>query len=189
MKKISMVFVVVFVIALLGISACAGNRTDSTDTNNEPPPTIENNQENEQPDIQPEDNYLGYEAGVDWSLYPIIIDQRIGVAANWHTVDGEDFPTHIPLVPIADALGAEVVISDSDPQTVTLEGLRGTITFTVGSYDFYVDGEGIELWQPSLFVGSEIYVPISFFRDVYGMGSAGWHSGHVFIDTHGSDMQ
>jgi len=183
MKKFSRVLALVLIIAALGLSACSSSGADSSDANNEQSPTIEDNQNNEQPDTQPED-YPDYEAEIDWSLYPIIIDQRIGVTANWHTVDGEDFPTHIPLLPVADALEVEVVLDDSDPQTVTLEGLRGVITFTVGSNDFNVDGESIELWQPSLLLGSEIYVPISFFRDVYGMGGAAWMSGHVYLDTH-----
>jgi len=43
----------------------------------------------------------------DWSVYPIIIDGQ-GLRANFYTVEGQDFPSHVPLVPVAEALGAEV---------------------------------------------------------------------------------
>jgi len=123
----------------------------------------------------------GSHGEVDWSIHPIIIDNEIGVAANWHTAAGSDFPTHIPLLPVAYALGTAVTINDS---SVTLEGRNGTITFTVGAVHFNVDGRNVELWQPSLLVDGEIYVPIPFFRDVFGMGSAMWMSGHVHLDTY-----
>jgi len=127
-------------------------------------------------------------AEIDWSRHSIIIDGEIGVEANLHTAFGSDFPTHVPLAPVAAALGAVIDINDTNPPTVTMEGLNGTIRFTVGSYLFDVAGSTVELWQPSLFVGNDIYVPIPFFRAVYGMGQAMWMSGHVHIDTEADDM-
>jgi len=125
---------------------------------------------------------------MDWSQFPIIIDGQRGVRANWFTAPGQDFPTHIPLIPVAAALDTTVHIEDSDPQGVRLNGLNGSITFHVGSNDFNVAGQNVELWQPSILVDGEIYVPIAFFRDVFGMGQAAWMSGHVHIDTEASDM-
>jgi len=124
----------------------------------------------------------------DWSLFPIIIDGQRGVSADWHTVEGEDFPTHVPLLPVAAALGVTVDIVDSFPPEVNMEGRNGQINFTVGVYDFIVAGRSVELWQPSLLIDGEIYVPIPFFRDVFGMGSARWISGHVHLDTEADDM-
>ena len=130
---------------------------------------------------------IDFNEEVDWSLFPIIIDGQRGVTANWHTAEGEDFPTHIPLIPVAAALGAIVDAAYTFPPEVTMQGLLGQITFTVGSYDFYVNGNEVELWQPSLLVDGDIYVPIAFFRDIYGMGQAMWMGGHVYLDTEASN--
>jgi len=124
----------------------------------------------------------------DWSVYPIIIDGQ-GLRANIHTAAGSDFPTHVPLIPVAEALGADVDIQDGDPMRISLTGRRGLIRFTVGSDSFNVGNDTVSLWQPSLLVDDEIYVPIPFFRDVFGMGNAMWMGGHVYIDTQASDMQ
>ncbi|MCL2528060.1 MAG: copper amine oxidase N-terminal domain-containing protein [Defluviitaleaceae bacterium] len=181
MKKFKVFFIMALLAMALGLGACG--RADADAPNNEPPPyEAEDVPENEQPDYQPDGT-----GGIDWSLYPIIIDGERGVAANWHTASGEDFPTHIPFIPVAEALGAVFSIEYSDPQVVTVEGLNGTIVFTVGSYDFDVEGNAIELWQPSLLVDGNIYVPIAFFRNIYGMGNAAWMGGHVHLDTHGAD--
>jgi len=170
MKKSKLALLLILSAAVLGLSACG-----ESETTNDAPPVVEQ----EQP-------ALDHDPGeIDWSRYPIIINGERGVAADWHTAPGEDFPTHIPLMPVAEALGVQVNVDDS---TVTMEGINGTITFTVGSFDFDVAGNTVELGHSSLLVGNNIYVPITFFRAVYGMGQSAWIGGHVFIDEQASDM-
>ncbi|MCL2571664.1 MAG: copper amine oxidase N-terminal domain-containing protein [Defluviitaleaceae bacterium] len=168
MKKFSLLLLLV-VLAFV-VAACGSDDAGATNANGEPM----------YEDVSGED--------VDWSQFPIIINGQRGVRANWFTAPGQGFPTHIPLIPVAAALDATVHIEDSDPQGVRLNGLNGSITFHVGSNDFNVAGQNVELWQPSILVDGEIYVPIAFFRDVFGMGQAAWISGHVHIDTEASDM-
>jgi len=168
MKKKTLTSLLLLV-ALIAIVAC-GNSSDSADERTLP--YVDANQDGD----------------IDWSLFPIIIDGHRGVAANWHTAEGEDFPTHVPLLPVAAALGVTVDIAESFPPEVTMNGLLGSINFTVGTYYFSVDGNLVELWQPSLLIDGEIYVPIPFFRDVYGMGRAAWMSGHVHLDMEPDDM-
>ncbi|MCL2360220.1 MAG: copper amine oxidase N-terminal domain-containing protein [Defluviitaleaceae bacterium] len=129
----------------------------------------------------------GQDSDIDWSLFPIIIDGQRGVAADWYTAPGEDFPTHIPLAPVAAALGVVLDIADSFPPEVSMEGRQGPITFTVGTYIFNIGSQRVDLWQPSLLVDGEIYVPIPFFRDVFGMGQAMWMGGHVHLNTEAMD--
>jgi len=165
--------------ALLAVSACGG--TETAPPANEPPYVAEGNQTNEPPETQPDN-----QEPIDWSLYPIIIDGSIGVAANPYFPDGDDFPTHVPLIPIAEALNS-AVNWNRDTGEVTLQGLNGSISFVVGDEDYDVDGETVSLWLPSMLVDGELYVPIPFFRNIFGMGSAMWMSGHVYIDTHATD--
>jgi len=185
MKKCKMLLVLILAAVVLAASACSRDTAPDEaeppyDQDHEPGPgyaaDITENDQGQQQD----DDY-----DFDWTGYNIIIDGEIGVAANWHTAYGEDFPTHIPLLPVAEALRVDVVVSDDEAQTVVMQGLTGVITFTVGSQEFDVDGNVVELWQPSILVDDNLYVPIAFFRDVYGMGNAAWIGGHVYLDTHG----
>jgi len=163
MKKSIITIALTLLIMAVGLSACSG-------------------QEDAPPQQQEQET-----GEIDWSQFPIIINGEIGVRADWHTAPGEDFPTHIPLMPVLDALGVSASVEYSDPPSVTLEGLNGTINFTVGSNVFFVDGQPVEVWQPSVLIGADIYVPIPFFRVVYGMGSAAWMSGHVHLDMQAMD--
>ena len=95
---------------------------------------------------------------------------------------GEDpaFPTYVPLMHILAALDASVYVQRP---VVTVEGLLGTITFEIGSYDFDVDGTTITLPFNSFEVDGTIYVPIPFFREVFGMNNAYVMDGTVFINN------
>jgi hypothetical protein len=127
----------------------------------------------------------------DWTLYTIIIDGHTGISVNLYTAEGSEFPTHVPLLPAAEALGVleTVVIDDTDPQIVSLEGRNGTVSFAVGSENFNVDGDTLTLFnfQTSVEFGGEIYVPIAFFSHIFGMGSSFWQCGQVHIDTYAAD--
>ena len=182
MKKRNLALALVIAAMLLGFSGC----NSETEPQQDEPPYTGTDNGHITPEILPD--YIDEIEEIDWSLFPIIIDGAIGVAADWHTAEGEYFPTHIPLIPVVEALGTleTLAIYGSYPQVVTLQGLNGAIVFTVGSYEFTIDGNTIELWQPSLLVGGEIYVPIAFFRDAFGMGNAMWMGGHVHLDTHGA---
>ena len=128
---------------------------------------------------------------IDWSLYSIIIDNAAGVEADLYTMEGSDFPTHVPLMPVVWAIGITETIEteDSDPPGIFLDGLNGAISFWVDSEGFFVDGERVNLdsYNRAIMVDGEIYVPIAFFSDVFGMGSAMWMGGHVYIDTFAID--
>jgi len=132
----------------------------------------------------------GWEYGVQGfePHYDIVVEGEGLVGAHVIFV-GEDaiFPTHLELAPVAEALGAAVEWN-RDTNMVTLEGLNGGISFVAGSYDFTVDGETVTLLQPSVNFYGTIYVPILFFRDVFGMASAYSQEGRFFISRVESDM-
>jgi hypothetical protein len=123
-------------------------------------------------------------ADIDWSGDPIIVDGR-GLSIAPLTVGDAKFPTHVPLSPVADALGlaAEGLGNLHDGDTVTLDGLAGAISFVVGSGDFTLDGTVVALDGASIVQDGTLFVPISFFRDVFGVQAAYWTGGHVFIET------
>ena len=94
--------------------------------------------------------------------------------------EGESFL--VPVRATAEELGANVTWND-DTREVSIEGRNGLITFRPGSADFRVNGEVITLNQPSMLIGNATYVPILFFRDVFGMNNAYMHAGEAHIDN------
>ena len=115
----------------------------------------------------------------------VIIDGTTTLSVDLHTPAGESFPTHLPLVPVVDALGSSVEWNEATGN-VSLMGRSGPISFTVGSGMYTVGGQVVNM-PTSIIINDEVYVPIRFFRDAFGMGSSVWMSGHVHIDTHGMD--
>lgn len=96
------------------------------------------------------------------------------------TLGEPGFPTHVPLMHVLAALEAPVRVEGN---AVTVEGLNGTIVFEIGSNDFAVDGETITLELNSFRIDGTIYVPVPFFRVVFGMNNAYSLGDTVFIDN------
>ena len=126
----------------------------------------------------------------DWSPhYDIVVDGEGLVGAHViFAVEDAIFPTHLELVPVAEFLGSEVEWN-RDTNEVTLEGLNGSISFMVGSDDFTVNGETVNLHLSSVDFYGTLYVPVLFFRDVFGMASAYSLEGRFYISSLASDMQ
>jgi len=126
----------------------------------------------------------------DWSQYSVIVN-GVGVLGASFTMIGDDaiFPTHVSLMAVAERGFHADVFWNVQTDEVFFPGLNGNIHFFAGSAEFTVEGETITLEQESLRIGDEIYVPIQFFRDVFGAGSAYFLDGHVFIDIEGGDME
>ncbi|MCL2367818.1 MAG: copper amine oxidase N-terminal domain-containing protein [Oscillospiraceae bacterium] len=185
-KKLSLLLLALLLV--LSFVACTSSPppAEPIDTPPEEPPYEENGDDDY---ILPEPPIGDLEDGdVDWSLYPVIID-GVGVPGSSFEMIGEDaiFPTHVGLMSLERVLGVDV-FWNLETGYVSFQGLNGFINFVVGSADFEVDGETITLDQESVRIGDELYVPISFFRDVFGAGSAYFSGGHVIIDMEGEDM-
>ena len=127
----------------------------------------------------------------DWDdvvFYDIIID-GVGLPGVYprFSDDNDLFPSMVPLVLVGFHLGYDV-FWDVETNVVSLEGLNGPISFEVGSNYFTVADESIALPQPSMEIDGNVYVPVLFFRDVYGMEGAYSIGGQIFIETY-SDME
>ena len=122
----------------------------------------------------------------DWAA--IIINGESLPGSYFITVGDDIFPTHIPLIMVAEALGS-IVNWNTNTGAVSLDGLNGTISFTVGERMYNVGRETIDWMAPSVVIDGNLYVPIPFFRAAFGMGNAMWISGHIYIDTEACDMQ
>jgi len=86
--------------------------------------------------------------------------------------DEDYFPTHVTLFPVLGVLGIAFAVNDG---VVTTQDLSGNdITFAVGENDTFM-------------LYGNTYVPVSFFRDIFGAGSAAIMSGEVRIGTHVPD--
>ena len=73
--------------------------------------------------------------------------------------------------------------------TVMLDGWMGDIVFEVNSDSFYVSATEISLFQPAVEIDGEVYVPILFFRDVFGVGTAFFEGGTAIINDGFGDME
>ena len=149
-------------------------------------------------ETEPEEN--GYEngEGEEWpgifingeglpGSYFLILDSQGNVVEPGTSYE-YIFPTHLPLIMVAEALDAEVnwnIYSGA----VALTGLNGNITFEAGSNEFHVEGnaEPIALAQSSAVIDGILYVPSLFFRDVFGAGSVTASGGQVDINIHAPD--
>jgi len=142
----------------------------------------------------------------DWNNYPIIVNGE-GVAADFATI-GEDeiFPTHVPLMPVARALGIAdgITAIETQPGTIHIaDGHNGPIEISVGSDIALVDGNPVTMpaevllldscYRPApaadLVCGEQVYVPLAFWgQNVFGIWAT-FHGGHVTIDdAGGTDM-
>jgi len=128
-----------------------------------------------------------YEEMEPW--YCIVIDGEGLVGPQALFMDWEaDFQSHVELIPVAEFLGAEVEWNQ-DTNVVTLEGRKGSISFEVGSNDFTVNGETVTLNHAAEDFYGMLVVPVRFFSDVFGMGSAYSAEGRIFIHTEETDMR
>ncbi|MDR2703842.1 MAG: copper amine oxidase N-terminal domain-containing protein [Cellulomonadaceae bacterium] len=155
--------------------------------------------------IEPTEPAEPTEPETDWSQYPIIIN-GVGITDNFQTIgDDQIFPTHVPLIPVAQAFGAQYDISTiPGGYEVTLEGLQGQIHFstnsdgtdsegarntvTVGDNNSQPSPRVIALDAPITVIGDVIYVPLNFWRDAFGASSATFEGGHVRITSEATDM-
>jgi len=119
----------------------------------------------------------------DWSNYPIIVN-GVGITDNFATVgDDQIFPTHVPLEAVATALGAEAFVTVDDAQQVTLDGHKGRIVFMVGDDYVKLDGDQVvQLDAPTTNINGTIYVPLTFWRDAFGVPTANFQGGHIIIN-------
>ena len=121
--------------------------------------------------------------------YCIVIDGEglVGPLALFLDED-MDFQTHVELAPVAEFLGSEVEWNQETGE-VTMEGRIGQISFMVGSNEFTVDGQTVTLHHEAVDFYGSLYVPVLFFRDVFGMGAAYSFEGRIYINTDEDDMQ
>ena len=181
MKKSKVALMIALVVALLGLGVYSNA---STDRNNDSS-TVDENSEYEQPTTLPDT----IDSEDDWyhplTGYDVILNGEPVSNAFSIILDDGDFPTHVTLLPILDMLDTGVTV---DNGVVTLDGMNGEVSFIIGEEDFEVAGETITLAHTSVELDGTIYVPIPFFRDIYGMGQSGWMCGHVIIDINADDM-
>jgi len=138
-------------------------------------------------DFDPSDEWLAIYVdgeGIPGSYF-LILDSD-GEIVDPSESDEYLFATHVPLFLVAQTLGATVAwIEDSNE--VTMDGLNGDITFNTGASEFMVDDESVSLTEPSAVIDGVLYVPLMFFRDVYGAASVTVQSGEVHINVHAAD--
>jgi len=110
----------------------------------------------------------------------IIVNGAVLSGVYAHTAAGATSPTHVPLVSVAQALGATEITSAGLETAV--EGLNGKITVMVDSNEFMVNGGTIiTLQSNTIRHNNQVHVPISFFSEVVG-GSVSVDEGRIYIN-------
>ena len=124
----------------------------------------------------------------DWTRYPVIIED-VGVpGATLYAAGDSIFPNYVSLRAVTEFLGF-VPKWDGELRQVVVPSSRGDISFRIGSSYFALVGpeinEGFTLDLPAIIVNDKTYVPIRFFRDVFGGFNNVWfEGGHLFMDNH-----
>ena len=175
MKKMKVVLILILAVALLALSACGNGGGNEGDNGYQDPVTL--------PETLPEE--LGPDDVHELTEVEIIVNGMPLTGVSALTADGDIWPTHVPLPEVAYAMGVTVTGAGEE---IALEGLYGPIWFIVGSNDFTVNDEVVTLAWPSIREGGTVYVPITFFREVFGAG-AFVDGGTVVINSETNDMQ
>jgi len=176
MKK-NVFIATVLILGLVFLVACGGNADSIQDNGEDTYQTVE-------PSIyqSPEEDLP---EAPDWSNYPIIIN-GVGVTNNFHIIEGEAFPTHVPLA-VADVLGLDVMQSGS--QISIQQDGENLVGLSIVNYLTFGD-DRVDVSVSDTFMADDdyftIYVPISLFRELgftaYSIG------GHVYINDDAGDM-
>ena len=176
---LAMVFALAFVGCTMGGANGELNARFTTDPSGEPQTTAD--------PFEPPDEwfaiYLDGE-GIEGSYF-LILDSD-GEIVDPGESDEHMFATHAPLFLVAQALGATVAWVEDNGE-VTMDGLNGEITFEAGTNNFTVDDESLSLAESSVVIDGTLYVPLMFFRDVYGANSVTTRNGEVHINVHAPD--
>ena len=202
LKTATRLFPIAILTILLSMVACGrGQPDDAYDpypsydyaSNDEATPgTSEGQHEPQEEDNQPPADYVLFDEeelamevvhGEHWpgQITGTIIVNGQPIDADHRTIGDDIFPTHVPLEAVALALEVQVNWNQADGD-VSMEGREGNIAFQVGSESFAVGGTLVTLPQPSALIDGVVYVPISFFREVFGMNNAMFYGGVVVID-------
>ena len=130
-------------------------------------------------------------------IFPEIVVNGVPITDEWAIVVGDSiFPTHVPLRPVLEALGTEPSWN-SETREVTLTNLNGDVVsfqidlpgFRVGDeeiilrHSYMIEDLAITVAQTAVIVDDRTFVPIQFFRIVFGMNNAYFEGGTVFIDN------
>jgi hypothetical protein len=137
-------------------------------------------------DIWQSVSWNGYDLSeeIDWDAYQIIITlngaSRGVENARYTAVDEGIF---VPLRAITEALGFSPSWNEA-ARSITVDGPRGEISLRIGSPDYYLTSPSgftsTHTLAPPIIHNSLTYVPLAFFREVYGFNNA-WHEGGVVL--------
>jgi len=103
------------------------------------------------------------------------------IEATWQEINGA---IYVPFRAVVDALGfGHTIVWDSYNRIVTVNNGTNEIVFPINTNQFIAGMNIITLDHPAILVGNLTYVPMRFFRDVFGMNNAWFSAGQVFIDN------
>jgi hypothetical protein len=148
------------------------------------------------PNIWQNIQWHGYDVSenIDWGAYDIIITlngKSRGVPNARHAKVGETmFPNYVPLRAITEMLGF-APMWNAENREVSLSSPRGEIKLSIGSpnytvvnYSYNRNGTtAVYTLEPPVIINDLTYVPVKFFREVFGFNNAWWADGNIALDN------
>jgi len=134
--------------------------------------------------------HLNYVESIDPMYAEVVIiigENAFGIpSAKLATVGDSISPNYVPLRVVTEFLGFEPIWNDATRE-VTVGSPRGEITMRIGSTEYIVATEsGITsthtLGAPVI-INDRTYVPLAFFREVFGFNNAWWSGGNATLDN------
>ncbi|MCL1844954.1 MAG: copper amine oxidase N-terminal domain-containing protein [Defluviitaleaceae bacterium] len=138
-------------------------------------------------------NWNGYGFDIDWSGFGIIITlngRALGVPDAKARVVDSDLANYLPLRAVTEMLGIRPEWNDAPYRQIVVQSPRGEISMNVGSSEYSLRShEGLDviyttytLSPPHIFEG-RTYVPLAFFREIFGFSNVYFEGGHVKLDN------
>jgi len=124
---------------------------------------------------------------IDWSEYDIIITINglsQGVPnARYATMGESELPNYVPLRAITEMLGFTPEWN-AERREITVGSPRGEITLRIGSPYYSIEYVSFTYTlDPPVIINNMTYVPVLFFREVFGFNNAWWAGGNISLDN------
>jgi hypothetical protein len=110
-----------------------------------------------------------------------IVVNGVGLGYEFYTPEGAAAPTHVPIMPVLNALGIDFTHNHVSPMVFSLSGDFGSIDITDRSYTVLFNGEELDMSDEAMMLGRNFYAPIVFFSEILELSTVEFSGGYVTI--------
>jgi hypothetical protein len=110
-----------------------------------------------------------------------IVVNGVGLAYEFYTPEGATAPTHVPIMPVLNALGIDFTHNHVSPMVFSLSGDFGSIDITDRSHTVLFNGEDLTMSDEAMMLGRNFYAPLVFFSEILELPTVEFSGGYVAI--------